>query len=450
MTDVLIAGAGPTGLTLACDLARRGIAVRVVEQRSAPHRESRAKGLRPGSLEVFEEFGVAEAVAARGSARVVLRKYFDGRHINDTVTDGGVLVGQWQIEEVLRDCLAEYGVRVEYGSAIAGLTQDPAGVRVELEGGAVIAAAYLAGCDGGRSTTRRLLGIPFEGTGEEEPAMVLGDVKAPGLSREFWHQWFSSEGTGILLCPMPGTDTFQLQAAPETDERGALLPPSLESFQRLFERHARMPEIRLADPTWLSSWRVNVRMATRIREGRAFLAGDAAHVHPIAGGLGMNTGIQDAAALGRSLAAALTGPAGEEALDAYQAERLAVATELLADTALRYERVLAAANPAEARRQAWTDPRATPDQGRHPARPTPDPVRLWLGRTLTRSESDPARPLPSPTLNRSDSEPAPDTGPTPTWARLRPGAGSPRRRPWPVREAGPGQGGRRSGGGDGV
>lgn len=112
--------------------------------------------------------------------------------------------------------------------------------------------------------------------------MVLGDVKAPGLSREFWHQWFSSEGTGILLCPMPGTDTFQLQAAPETDERGALLPPSLESFQRLFERHARMPEIRLADPTWLSSWRVNVRMATRIREGRAFLAGDAAHVHPIA------------------------------------------------------------------------------------------------------------------------------------------------------------------------
>ncbi|MFF2405118.1 FAD-dependent monooxygenase [Streptomyces goshikiensis] len=342
MTDVLIAGAGPTGLTLACDLARRGIAVRVVEQRSAPHRESRAKGLRPGSLEVFEEFGVAEAVAARGSARVVLRKYFDGRHINDTVTDGGVLVGQWQIEEVLRDRLAEYGVRVEYGSAIAGITQDPAGVRVELEGGAVISAGYLAGCDGGRSTTRRLLGIPFEGTGEEEPAMVLGDVKAPGLSREFWHQWFSSEGTGILLCPMPGTDTFQLQAAPETDERGALLPPSLESFQRLFERHARMPEIRLADPTWLSSWRVNVRMATRIREGRAFLAGDAAHVHPIAGGLGMNTGIQDAAALGRSLAAALTGPAGEEALDAYQAERLAVATELLADTARRYERVLAA------------------------------------------------------------------------------------------------------------
>ncbi|MCX4782523.1 FAD-dependent oxidoreductase [Streptomyces sp. NBC_01264] len=340
--DVLIVGAGPTGLTLACDLARQGIAVRVLERRTAPHRESRGKGLQAGSFDVFEDLGVAEAVKARGSEGVVLRKYFDGEHIKDTAVDGGLLIGQWQVEEVLRDRLAELGVRVEYGSRLTGIAQDAAGVRADLEDGTVIRAGYLAGCDGGHSTTRGLLGIPFEGSGEEEPAMVLGDVRAPGLSREFWHQWFSSEGGGILLCPMPGTDTFQLQAPPESDERGESLPPSLESFQRLFDRHARMSGIRLAEPTWLSSWRVNVRMATRIREGRAFLAGDAAHVHPIAGGLGMNTGIQDAAALGRSLTAALSGSAGEEALDAYQAERLPVAADLLADTAQRYERVVAA------------------------------------------------------------------------------------------------------------
>lgn len=340
--DVLIVGSGPTGLTLACDLARRGIAVRIIEGRPGPHHESRGKGLQPDSLDFFEELGVAGEVRAKGREHVVLRKYFDGEPVKDTVVSGGLLVGQWQVEEALRDRLGELGVRVEYGSRLAGISQDADGVRAELEDGAVIRAGYLAGCDGGHSTTRKLLAIPFEGNGEREPAMVLGDVRAPGLSREVWHQWFTSDGGGILLCPMPGTDTFQLQAPPETGEGGEALPPSLESFQRLFDRHARMPGIRLADPTWLSSWRVNVRMATRIREGRAFLAGDAAHVHPIAGGLGMNTGIQDAAALGRTLAAVLSGTAGEEALDAYQAERLPVAAELLADTARRYERVLAA------------------------------------------------------------------------------------------------------------
>ncbi|MGW6982956.1 FAD-dependent monooxygenase [Streptomyces sp. NPDC054932] len=344
MTDVLIAGSGPTGLTLACDLARRGVAVRVIERRDAPHRESRGKGLLPGSLEVFRELGVAAPLAAIGTTGVVLRKYFDGQHVKDTPTPtaAGLLIGQWQIEAALRDRLAGLGVQVEYGSELSAISQDEDGVRARLADGTVIAARFLAGCDGGHSTTRKLLGIPFEGSGQEEPAMVLGDVGAPGLGRDVWHQWFTSEGEGILLCPMPGTDSFQLQASPERDEQGEPLPPSLEGFQRLFDRHAWMPGIRLTDPTWLSAWRVSVRMAARIREGRVFLAGDAAHVHPIAGGLGMNTGIQDAAALGRTLAAALTGPAGEEVLDEYQAERLPVAAEVLADTTERYERVMAA------------------------------------------------------------------------------------------------------------
>ncbi|MGO4460171.1 FAD-dependent monooxygenase [Streptomyces sp. M-16] len=343
MTDVLVVGSGPTGLTLACELALRGAAVRVIEGRGAPHRESRGKGLWPSSMDVLRGLGAAEPLTTIGSSEVVLRKYFDGAHVNDTPMPGsGLLIGQWQIEEALRDRLADLGVRVEYGSRLAGITQDAAGVRAELADGATIGAGYLAGCDGGRSTTRKLLGIPFEGRGEEEPAMVIGDVRAPGLSRDFWHQWFTSEGDGILLCPMPGTDTFQLQAAPEKHERGGLLPASLEGFQRLFDRHARMPGIRLADATWLSAWRVNVRMATRMRVGRAFLAGDAAHVHPIAGGLGMNTGIQDAAALGRTLAGALAGQGGEGALDAYEAERLPAAADLLADTTARHRRVLAA------------------------------------------------------------------------------------------------------------
>ncbi|MCF3184783.1 FAD-dependent monooxygenase [Streptomyces polychromogenes] len=344
-TEVLVAGSGPTGLTLACDLALRGISVRVLDQRSGPHRESRGKGLTPDSLEVFARLGAGERMEAAGSRGLVLRKYFDGVHVQDTPVDGGgLLIGQWQVEEVLRERLAGLGVRVEYGARVVGLAQDPAGVTARLADGSTVRARYAAGCDGGRSTTREFLGIPFEGYTEEKPTMVVGDVRAPGLSRDHWHQWFTSGGGGILLCPMPGTDTFQLQSAPETDGDGEPLPPTLEGFQRLFDRYAGMAGIRLTEATWLSSWRVNVRRAARIREGRVLLAGDAAHVHPIAGGLGMNTGVQDAAALARTLAAALAGPApaDDAALDGYEAERLPVAERLLADTTARHRRVLAA------------------------------------------------------------------------------------------------------------
>ncbi|MFJ6793075.1 FAD-dependent monooxygenase [Streptomyces sp. NPDC091268] len=342
MTDVLIVGSGPTGLTLACDLTLRGVAVRVLDQRAGPHRESRGKGLLPSSLEVFGRLGVAERLAAIGTRGVVLRKYFDGEHITDTPSGDGLLMAQWQVEEVLRARLAELGVRVEYEARVTGIAQDAQGVRAALADGRALRAGYLAGCDGGHSTTRRLLGIPFEGHTEEADTMVLGDVTAPGLSRDHWHQWFSSDGGGMMLCPIPGTEAFQLQASPERDEVGQPLPPSLEGFQRLFDRHARVPGIRLADPTWMAAWRVNVRMAARMREGRVFLAGDAAHVHPIAGGLGMNSGILDAIALARALAAALTGPARAGVLDSYEAVRLPAAAALLADTTERHARVLAA------------------------------------------------------------------------------------------------------------
>ncbi|MCB5180338.1 FAD-dependent oxidoreductase [Streptomyces antimicrobicus] len=331
-TDVVIVGAGPTGLTLACELARRGRTVRLLEQRESPHRESRGKALRPGALEVFAGLGIADRVRAAGEPRMVFRKYFDGVHAADTDVEGMLLIGQWRIEEALRDRLAELGGRVEFGAGVSAIAQDQDGVTATLTDGRSVRAAHLAGCDGGRSTVRKLLGISFEGHTDEEQAMVVGDVRAPGLSRGYWHQWFTSDGDAMMLCPIPGTDSFQLQASPERDAEGRPLAPTLEGCQRLFDRHARMPGIRLADPTWLSTWRVNVRMADRLREGRAFLAGDAAHVHPIAGGFGMNTGIEDAAALARSLS-------GEAPLETYETERLPAAAHVLTDTAARMRRV---------------------------------------------------------------------------------------------------------------
>lgn len=341
MSDVLIVGSGPTGLTLACDLTRRGIPVRVLDQRPGPHRESRGKSLNRDGLDAMAELGVYERIAAVGRA-LVLRKYFDGAHINDTHLSDLLFMGQWQIEEILREHLAALGVRVEYGARVTGIDQDPEGVTARLADGGPVRAGYLAGCDGGGSTTRKLLGISFEGTTEKTETMVLGDVTAPALSRDVWHQWFTSDGGAMMLCPIPGTPLFQLQASPEQNADGEPVAPSLEGFQRLFDRHARMAGIRLTGATWLSAWRVNVRMAARMREGRAFLAGDAAHVHSVAGGLGMNTGIQDAMALGRTLGAALTGKAGAPGLDAYGAERLAEAARVLADTSERHRRVLAA------------------------------------------------------------------------------------------------------------
>jgi hypothetical protein len=184
-------------------------------------------------------------------------------------------------------------------------------------------------------------------------------VEADGISPDAWHQWFTPDGA-VMLCPIPGTRAFQLQATPELDEQGDPLPPTLDSFQRLFDRHARVAGIQLGNPTWLSTWRVNVRMVDRYRVGRVFLAGDAAHVHPIAGGLGMNTGIQDAYNLGWKLALVLAGHAGSVLLDTYEEERLPVAAWTLDVTTDRLRTVLEAVKEPG----AGVEAAATPEMGR--------------------------------------------------------------------------------------
>ncbi|MFI9719491.1 FAD-dependent monooxygenase [Streptomyces sp. NPDC052396] len=350
-STVLIVGAGPTGLTLACTLARSGAAVRIIDKSPSFHRTSRAKGPNQRSREIFADLGVGEALDAAGSTRMVLRKYRGGVALHDADINAGPPPGpgvpyptglgipQWKVEEILREKLASYGVRVELGCELAGLAQDREGVLVTLADGRRIEAGYAVGCDGGHSPVRKALGVGFEGSSGPEEVMWCGDVEADGLDRGYWHQWFDEDGA-MLLWPIPGTTSWQLQSSLERDEAGRPMAPSMAGFQRLFDRHARVPGVRLANPTWLSTYRVSVRMAERFREGRVFLAGDAAHVQPIAGGLGMNTGIQDAFNLGWKLALVARGEAGEALLDTYDEERRPVAAWTLKLTGERLRAAL--------------------------------------------------------------------------------------------------------------
>lgn len=235
-STVLIVGSGPTGLTLAIDLARRDIGVRIIDKSPQFPRSSRAKGPNPRSLEVLEDLGVIDQVLAAGSAPLPMRKYRAGEVIADTDPYAAArptpdapferpwLIAQWRLEEILRARLAEYGVRVELGAELTGLAQDDDSVTASLTGGREIAARYVVGCDGGHSAVRKLLGVPFEDSTDDEQTMVCGDVEVTGPDRGVWHQWFDEDG-GVMLCPIPGTRSgWWFQASPRRTPQAAPYP----------------------------------------------------------------------------------------------------------------------------------------------------------------------------------------------------------------------------------
>lgn len=328
---VLIAGAGPTGLTLAIDLARRGIVVRIVDKATEFFPGSRGDGLQPRTLEVFDDLGVIDEVLAVGRQSLTLRVHVDGECVQERPMatrqgptpgvpyPGPAMLGQAQTEAILRDRLADFGVRVELATALVGFTQDAEGVTAELSTGETVRADYLVGADGGRSFVRKALGIEFEGVTDESIRMLLGDVEAD-LDPEFGYV-FTRAGepmNGVMMTPLPGQGLFQF-GAPLGEED---VEPSVATLQSTLD--ALGAPVRLGRMTWSTVWRPNVRLAARFREGRVFLAGDAAHVHPPTGGQGLNTGVQDAYNLGWKLA-----EGSPEVLDSYETERREVARQVL-------------------------------------------------------------------------------------------------------------------------
>jgi 2-polyprenyl-6-methoxyphenol hydroxylase-like FAD-dependent oxidoreductase len=337
-TDVLIIGAGPTGLTLACTLAQRRVDFRIVEASPTPQVGSRGKGVQPRTLELFDDLGIVDRVIANGSFGIGVLQYDETGAVTaapigarsprpDAPYPSTLLTPQWRVEEALRDRLGGFGGQVEFGVTLLDYEQDEDGVTARLavaDAEHSVRARWLVGCDGGKSIVRHQAGISFLGETLEQFRMMLGDIRLTGLDRDHWHVWRSVEGF-IALCPLPSTDEYQLQASIVPGQGEEL---SRESFQRLLERRTGRDDIRLEEPGWKSLWRANVRMVDHYRAGQVLLAGDAAHVHSPAGGQGMNTGIQDAYNLGWKLAAVLGG-VDAALIDTYEEERLPIASWVL-------------------------------------------------------------------------------------------------------------------------
>jgi 2-polyprenyl-6-methoxyphenol hydroxylase-like FAD-dependent oxidoreductase len=342
--DVLICGAGATGLTLALDLARRGIAFRIIDRLAAPFPGSRGKSLQPRTLEVFEDLGVLERVMGLGSPYPPKRAWAaDGSCVDSVLVEPRaptaaepygepLLLAQFMTEGVLRARLRELGHGVEFGVALERLDQDADAVRALLRGtggSSTVRARYLVGADGGRSTVRHVVDIDFPGAPLDACAAVA-DVQLGGLARDAWHVFNEGAPDLLALCPLPGTDLFSMMAALPCDAAPDL---SAAGLAALIGARSRRTDIAVGAVPWASTFRMGARLAARYRSGRVFLAGDAAHVHPPAGAQGLNTSVQDAYNLGWKLAAALApgnAAIADALLDSYEAERRPVGADLLA------------------------------------------------------------------------------------------------------------------------
>ena len=337
-TDVLICGAGAAGLTLAVDLARRGVAFRLIDKAEGPFPGSRGKGIQPRGQEVLEDLGVLDRIAGAGGSYPPQRTYggdgFQDTPVMDELAPApdepyrtALLSPQFLTEAALRERLAELGQAPAFGFELKGFDQDADGVDVRLDGGAGEAALrvrYLVGADGGRSFVRQALGIGFPGETLGVRAIVA-DVEIDGLGQDVWHRWGAAPGNQIAVCPLAGTGLFQLQAPIPLEGDVDL---SAEGLSVMLADRSGRSDLVVRSVAWASAYVMSARLADRYRVGRVFLAGDAAHVHPPTGGQGLNTSLQDAYNLGWKLAAVLAG-APATLLDSYEIERRPIAAGVL-------------------------------------------------------------------------------------------------------------------------
>jgi 2-polyprenyl-6-methoxyphenol hydroxylase-like FAD-dependent oxidoreductase len=333
-TDVLIVGAGPVGLTLATALKARGVDVVLVDKAAQAATTSRAAVIHARTLDALRGIDVTDELVRRGMVvprftvrdrdRALLTIDFDGLPARHPYT---LMLPQDITEGVLAARLDELGGTVQREHELARLDQDAAGLAATMLGGETVRASYIVGADGMHSAVREQTGIDFAGESYAE-SFVLADVHLDWELDDTEVLLYLSPAGLVVAAPLPGGRHRIVATVDEAPER-----PDRDHIQALLDqRGPRKRPARVTDVVWSSRFRVHHRLADHYREGRVFLAGDAAHVHSPAGGQGMNTGIQDAVALAARLAAVLRDGADERVLDDYEAERRPVAADVVALT----------------------------------------------------------------------------------------------------------------------
>jgi 2-polyprenyl-6-methoxyphenol hydroxylase-like FAD-dependent oxidoreductase len=370
--DVLIVGAGPTGLTLAAQLEQFGTRFRIIDRSSDRVHESRALGVQARTLEILQRFGLGDALVARGNKSATVTLHVEGRvtprfslsdfGTTDTRYPYILFVSQAETEGLLTQHLAARGVRVEREVDLTEFNEESSGIFCMLrdaEGRAErVYTRYLVGCDGAHSTVRKGAGIPFEGDAYLQDFM-LGDVEASAvpnvvLANDSIHPFVGSHGIAIFfplghpaswrviaMSARSAAQSGRIQSRdlrPESDEL------SLEELQDAIDG-ASGGGVRAHSPAWMTHFRLHHRQAAEYRRGRVFIAGDAAHIHSPVGAQGMNTGIQDAWNLGWKLALVARGSAVERLLDSYHAERWPVGRVLLRYTDRAFSIIVRSLSP---------------------------------------------------------------------------------------------------------
>jgi 2-polyprenyl-6-methoxyphenol hydroxylase-like FAD-dependent oxidoreductase len=333
--DVIVAGGGPAGVMLAAELRLHGVRVVVLEKDAEPSKVVRSLGLHARSIEILDQRGVLDRFLALGQ-KYPLRASFGGilKPAPDRLdTAHPYLLGIMQTitDRLLTEHAVELGADLRRGAELVGLSQDDDGVDVELADGTRLRARYLVGCDGGRSTVRKLLGVGFPGepsrvdtlTGEVELTASLETVTAANEEVRKTEKRFGVMplGDGVYRVGVPADGVAEDRA----------VPPTLEELTQQLRTIAGT-DFGAHSPRWLSRFGDAARLADRYRVGRVLLAGDAAHIHPPVGGQGLNLGIQDSFNLGWKLAATIRRSALAGLLDSYEIERRPVAADVLADT----------------------------------------------------------------------------------------------------------------------